>query len=97
MIFHPRVLNGRPSHLTLFCYGFTFFLADPILRPKLDWYHATLDIVRKEIWDILQGLDITNISRSDVMSRASQLFDPDLVHLTTASGKIFVEGILEAA
>jgi len=74
-----------------------FFLVDPILRPKLDWYDATLDIVRKEIRDILQSLNVTNVSTADVMSRASQQFDDDLVHLTAASGKIFVEGILEAA
>jgi hypothetical protein len=74
-----------------------FFLVDPILRPKLDWYDATLDIVRKEIRDILQIFNVSNVSTADVMSRASQQFDDDLVHLTAASGKIFVEGILEAA
>jgi hypothetical protein len=31
------------------------------------------------------------------ISRASQQFEPDQVHLTAASGKIFVESILEAA
>ncbi len=32
-----------------------------------------------------------------MISRASQQFDPDQVHLTATSGKIFVQGILEAA
>ena len=46
---------------------------------------------------MLQGLNVTNISRVDVISRASQQFETDQVHLTAASGKIFVESILEAA
>ncbi len=60
--------------------GTKFVLIDPILRPKLDWYDGTLDTVRKEIKDILQSLDLINLSRSDVMmSRASQPFRPDQV------------------
>jgi hypothetical protein len=74
-----------------------FFLADPILRPKLDWYDGTLDKVRKEVQDVLQSLSLQNVFRSDVVSRASQQFDPDLVHLTAASGKVFVQGLLDAA
>ncbi len=70
--------------------GKTFVLIDRILRPKLDWYDGTLDTVRKEIKDILQSLDLNNLSRSDVIFRAFQHFDPDQVHLTAASGKIFV-------
>jgi hypothetical protein len=56
-----------------------------------------LDKVRKEIKDVLQSLNLKNLFRSDVISRASQQFDPDLVHLTAASGKVFVHGLLEAA
>jgi hypothetical protein len=74
-----------------------FFLADPILRPKLDWFDGIVDKVRKEVRDVLQSLGIQNIFRSDVISRASQQFDPDLVHLTPASGKVFVQGLLDAA
>jgi hypothetical protein len=74
-----------------------FFLADPILRPSLDWYDGVLDKVRQEIKDILQVVNLKNVLRSDVISRASQQFDSDLVHLTTASGKVFVQGLLDAA
>lgn len=77
--------------------GTKFVLVDPILRPKLEWYDGILDTVRKEIRDELQGLTVTNISRIDVIPRASQQFETDQVHLTAASGKVFVESILEAA
>jgi len=74
-----------------------FFLADPTLRPKLAWYDGLLDKVRKEIKDMLQTINLKNVSRSDVISRASQQFDSDLVHFTTASGKMFVQALLDAA
>jgi hypothetical protein len=74
-----------------------FFLVDPILRPKLSWYDAILDTVKKELKDMLQKIGLNNVSSADVISRASQQFDPDQIHLTDASGKVFVQGILEAA
>ena len=77
--------------------GSTFLLIDPILRPKLKWYDNILDTLRKEIKDGISLAGQKNITRSDVISRASQQFETDGVHLTKASGKIFVEGILEAA
>ncbi len=46
---------------------------------------------------MLQRIGLNNVSSADVISRASQQFDPDQIHLTDASGKVFVQGILEAA
>jgi len=77
--------------------GTKFVLVDPILRPKLAWYDATIDTVKKEIKDMLAALGLINVSRVDVISRASQIFDEDGFHLTNDAGKIFVESILEAA
>jgi hypothetical protein len=53
--------------------------------------------VKKELKDMLQKIGLNNVSSADVISRASQQFDPDQIHLTDASGKVFVQGILEAA
>ena len=77
--------------------GSNFLLIDPILRPKLDWYDEALDTIKKEIRDGIGLMGNVRISRADVISRASQQFENDGVHLTKASGKIFVGGILEAA
>jgi hypothetical protein len=74
-----------------------FVLIDPILRPKYKWYEALLDDVRKRHKEFIQAADLPNISRVDVISRASQQFDQDGIHLTPAAGKIFVEAILEAS
>jgi hypothetical protein len=77
--------------------GSTFLLIDPILRPKVKWFDEIHDTLRKEIKDGIGLTGLPNISRSDVISRASQQFENDGVHLSKASGKIFVEGILEMA
>ena len=77
--------------------GTKFVLIDPILRPKLAWYDAVLDTIKKEIKDGIATIGLSNISRLDVISRASQDFEPDGVHLTKAAGKIFIESILSSA
>ena len=77
--------------------GTKFVLVDPILRPKLAWYDSAIDIVKKEIRDMLAAVGLVNISRADVISRASQVFEADGVHLTKEAGTIFLESILEAA
>jgi hypothetical protein len=77
--------------------GTRYVLIDPILRPKIDWYDATLDFIKKCHKDRIQASGLGNVSRADVISRASQQFEQDGVHLTPSAGKIFVESILEAS
>jgi len=77
--------------------GTKFVLIDPILRPKLDWYDAALDMIKETHKEGTTKLGYDNISRVDVISRASQQFEKDGVHLTPAAGKIFVASILEEA
>jgi hypothetical protein len=77
--------------------GTRYVLIDPILRPKIDWYDESLDFIKKHHKDRINLLGLGNISRSDVISRASQQFDEDGVHLTPDAGKLFVGSILEAA
>jgi len=75
--------------------GTKYVLIDPILRPKLQWYDDSLDLVKKRHKECIHATGLGNVSRVDVISRAAQLFDSDLVHLTPESGKTFVESILE--
>jgi hypothetical protein len=77
--------------------GTTFVLVDPILRPKLEWYDSAHEMIKELHKEGANKLGLTNISRVDVISRASQQFEQDGVHLTNASGKIFVGGILNEA
>jgi hypothetical protein len=77
--------------------GTRYVLVDPILRPKLGWYDESLDFIKKCHKDWIQASGLGNIMRVDVISRASQQFESDGVHLTQASGKVFVEAILEAS
>ena len=77
--------------------GTKFFLIDPILRPKVEWYDTIVEIICKEVREVISTSGLQNVSRCDVMPRASQQFEEDGVHLTDASGRIFVEGMLEAA
>ena len=77
--------------------GTKFILVDPILRPKVEWYDTIVEIIRKEVREVISTSGLQNVSRCDVMPRASQQFEEDGVHLTDASGRIFVEGMLEAA
>jgi len=75
--------------------GTKYVLVDPILRPKHKWYEDTFDLVKKSHKDRIHAAGLVNISRVDVISRASQQFEDDQVHLTPDSGKIFVGSILE--
>ena len=59
-----------------------FVLIDPILRPKYEWYDAALDVVRKCHKERIQATGLSNLYRVDVISRASQQFEQDGVHLT---------------
>jgi hypothetical protein len=77
--------------------GSKFILVDPILRPKLIWYDAVLDTIKKEIKDVIGSTGLGNISRADVISRASQEFDADGVHLTKQAGQVFLDSMLESA
>ena len=69
----------------------------PILRPANEWYQVKLTVIRKMIDDEILKMKMKNVSRTDAIAVASQQFTTDGVHLTAASGKIFVEGILTAS
>jgi len=77
--------------------GTKFVMIDPILRPKHDWYDEVLDHVKAVHKNTVVKMGLTNVAGADVISRASQLFEEDGVHLTGKSGRIFVGGILDSA
>ena len=77
--------------------GSKFIVVDPIQRPKLPWYDDGLDLIKGLHKEEVTKLGLLNVSRVDVISRASQTFEDDGVHLTADSGKIYVEAILKAA
>ena len=77
--------------------GTKFVLVEPILRPNVKWYDAELDGIKKAQKEEIKKMKVINVFSVDVISRASQQFEGDGVHLTKASGRIFVEGILDAA
>jgi hypothetical protein len=54
-----------------------------------------MDLVKKCHKDKIHAAGLGNISRVDVISRASQQFDDDQIHLTPEAGKVFVRSILE--
>ena len=74
-----------------------FVIVKPIMRPKLKWYQDALDFIGKSFDDGLNLLKLDNVSKVDAISVASQVFADDGVHLVDSSGKVFVQGIIDAA
>jgi hypothetical protein len=77
--------------------GTKFVLVEPILRPKLDWFDDEIGKIKKLQKDEIKRMKVINVFSVDVISRVSQQFENDGVHLTRASGGAFIEGILGAA
>jgi hypothetical protein len=77
--------------------GTKFVLVEPILRPKVDWFDDEVDKIKKIQKDEIKRMKVINVFSVDVISRASQQFEKDGVHLTRDSGSAFVEAILGAA
>ena len=74
-----------------------FALAYPILRPKNKWMTDNEDEIRKEFESAINSQCEININRIDAISRGSQAFEEDGVHLTSAAGKMFVGNLIGMA
>jgi hypothetical protein len=74
-----------------------FVLADPITRPKLAWYQEKFDTFNDAIGEGIGLLKRDNITRIEGIAQGCQQFENDQVHLTPASGQIFIEGLLTKA
>jgi hypothetical protein len=69
----------------------------PLMRPAIEWYQASLDQINVHIKKELDKDNLINVSRIDSFPVLSQQFDKDGIHLTPASGKIFLDLTLGAA
>ena len=71
-----------------------FSVITPIQRPIHQWYTDNIDYMCKLFNDGMKMIKHGNVAKINCISKASQQFDEQGVHLTPSSGKIFVEEIL---
>jgi hypothetical protein len=74
-----------------------FAMAYPILRPNNLWMTTNEDSIRKEFEAAINSQCEINISKIDAVSRASQEFEKDGVHLTQSAGRNFVGNLIGMA
>jgi hypothetical protein len=77
--------------------GAKFALAYPILRPGNEWMTKNDDFIRDEFETAYNKHSEINISKVDSVSRGSQVFERDGVHLTKAAGNAFVANLIGMA
>ncbi len=71
-----------------------FALAQPILRPAHKWYMDRHDGFSRLYVNKINAMGFENIAKLDTLSRMSQSFVTDGVHLTADSGRTFVNMLL---
>jgi hypothetical protein len=69
-------------------------LAQPILRPRNDWYTERYEGLCRSYVAGVNGLGLFNVSKLDAMTKMTQSFTDDLVHLTNESSTSYVNGLL---
>jgi hypothetical protein len=77
--------------------GTKFALADPIIRPKLNWYQKIFDDLQAAFTESVASMRRNNVTRFEAIAQGCSQFEGDQVHLTAASGQIFIEGLLTKA
>ena len=75
----------------------TFLLVKPILRPSLNWYDLNFDEICADVKEKVAKMGLANVSEIESLSRASQFFATDEVHLTPESGRLFLDCIISSA
>jgi len=71
-----------------------FSIADPIKRPKNPQYQIHFEDIIQSVGDAVAFAKRDNMTRIEAIAEGCQQFENDQVHLTGASGQIFVEGLL---
>ncbi len=71
-----------------------FALAQPILRPAHKWYMERHEGFCKFFVSRVNSMGLENVSKLETLSKMSQSFANDGVHLTADSGRTFVNTIL---
>ena len=74
--------------------GTKFALAQPILRPFHNWYMERYDGFCKIFVTGINAMGLANVSKLDTLTRMSQNFVADGVHLTPESSRTFVNMLL---
>jgi hypothetical protein len=74
-----------------------FGLVQPMLRPRHGWYTEGYEALCGMYNDNIKAMGLENVARIDGSPGCTQLFDKDGVHLTEASGKVFLETIIANA
>jgi hypothetical protein len=69
----------------------------PMMRLGVEWYQGNLDGIKEHIKKELDKDNLINVSRVDSFPVLSPQFDKDGIHLTSTSGKIFLDLTLSAA
>ena len=72
-------------------------LVKPILRPKHEWYTNCYDEICKHHEDGIKSMGVNNVTLIDSVTKMSQKFMWDGVHLTEEAGKNFVDSLLRAS
>jgi hypothetical protein len=71
-----------------------FALAQPILRPRDMWYSERYDELCRSYVASINALGLKNVSKLEALSKVSQTFENDEVHLTKESSYLYVNGLL---
>ena len=71
-----------------------FALAQPILRPRHDWYTEKYDGLCRSFVAGVNSLGLENVAKLEAMPKASQSFVADKIHLTKESSEAYVNGLL---
>ena len=74
-----------------------FILVKPILRPAINWYDLNFDEFAVELKERVAEIGLNNITEIESLSRASQTFIEDDIHLTEESGRLFVDCMILSA
>ncbi len=74
--------------------GTRFALAQPTLRPRDEWFMERYDGLCRTFVAGINSMNNENISKLDALSRLSQNFEDDQVHLTLESGATYVNCLL---
>jgi hypothetical protein len=69
----------------------------PIGRPAIKWYQDSLDHIKDHIKKELDKDNLINVTRIDAFPALSQQFENDGIHLTSTSGRAFLDLALGAA
>ena len=71
-----------------------FALAQPILRPRDTWYTERYDGICRSFVAGVNALGLENVSKLEALSKKSQQFVNDGVHLTEESSMSYINGLL---